>query len=190
RCKAYGTEVKVDPHKDGTSGLKSHYATCKVRISSNEDSTQTILSFKVGGDSSSHNIPSPIRCDPETIRNALIQLIISAELPFKFVSRPEFVHFMSIACPKFTVPSRWTVQRDVYDIFLLEKVKLNEYLQRTSQRVSLTTDTWTSYQKVNYMCLTTHYIDENWNMHKKITFRFVRLHHIRARILVLLLIND
>ncbi|EPS67893.1 hypothetical protein M569_06882, partial [Genlisea aurea] len=116
--------VKADPQKNGTFGSKSHYTTCKVRISFNEDSTQTILGFKPRGDSSSHYIPGPIGCDPETIRNALIQLIISAELPFKFVSRPEFVHFMSIVCPKFTVPTRWTVQRDVYDIFLLEKSEI------------------------------------------------------------------
>ncbi|KAL2245926.1 UNVERIFIED_CONTAM: putative AC transposase [Sesamum indicum] len=29
-------------------------------------------------------------------------------------------------------------------------------------------DTWTSIQKVNYMCLTAHFIDDDWNLHKRI----------------------
>ncbi|XP_073294474.1 zinc finger BED domain-containing protein RICESLEEPER 1-like [Primulina huaijiensis] len=28
--------------------------------------------------------------------------------------------------------------------------------------------TWTSIQKVNYMCLTSHFVDANWNLHKRI----------------------
>ncbi|CAA7023974.1 unnamed protein product [Microthlaspi erraticum] len=34
--------------------------------------------------------------------------------------------------------------------------------------VCLTTDTWTSIQNINYMCLTAHYVDESWNLKKKI----------------------
>ncbi|EPS67261.1 hypothetical protein M569_07515, partial [Genlisea aurea] len=107
RCKACGTEVKADPQKNGTSGLKSHYASCKVitipkrfSVSSLEVIRLVIISL------------APSGAIPKLFENALIELIISAELPFKFVSRPEFVHFMSIVYPKFTVPSRWTVQRD------------------------------------------------------------------------------
>ena len=42
------------------------------------------------------------------------------------------------------------------------------------QRFCLTTDTWTSIQNLNYMCLTTHFIDSNWKIHKRIlSFRLV-----------------
>ena len=40
--------------------------------------------------------------------------------------------------------------------------------KETRPRVCLTTDTWTSIQKINYMCLTTHFIDRNWILHKRI----------------------
>jgi hypothetical protein len=36
------------------------------------------------------------------------------------------------------------------------------------QRLYLTTDTWTSIQKINHMCLTAHWIDEGWNLNKRI----------------------
>ena len=34
--------------------------------------------------------------------------------------------------------------------------------------VSLTTDTWNSIQNMNYLCMTAHYIDEGWELHKQI----------------------
>ena len=36
------------------------------------------------------------------------------------------------------------------------------------QRVCLTTDTWTSIQNLSDMCLTTHWIDNDWNLNKRI----------------------
>jgi hypothetical protein len=35
-------------------------------------------------------------------------------------------------------------------------------------RVCLTTDTWTLVQKLNYMVITSHFIDSDWNLHKRI----------------------
>ena len=34
--------------------------------------------------------------------------------------------------------------------------------------VSLTLNTWTSIQNMNYMCVIAHYIDERWGLNKKI----------------------
>ena len=34
--------------------------------------------------------------------------------------------------------------------------------------VSLTIDTWTSLQNINYMCLTVHFIDNNWELQKRV----------------------
>ncbi|KAH0781183.1 hypothetical protein KY290_000781 [Solanum tuberosum] len=40
--------------------------------------------------------------------------------------------------------------------------------KETQQRVSLTTDTWTSIQRIDYMVLTAHWIDKKWTLHKGI----------------------
>ncbi|GJS05234.1 zinc finger BED domain-containing protein RICESLEEPER 2-like protein [Tanacetum coccineum] len=64
------------------------------------------------------------------------------------------------------MPSRWTVARDCLSLFQEEKIKLKKLLK--NQTVCLTTDTWTSVQNYNYMCLTAHWIDEKWNLKKKI----------------------
>ena len=46
--------------------------------------------------------------------------------------------------------------------------KLKKELTKCGQRVCLTTDCWTSCTQMAYMCLTAHYIDSDWRLHKKI----------------------
>ena len=49
-----------------------------------------------------------------------------------------------------------------------EKDKLKSFIKNESGRICLTTDTWTSKQKECYMCLTAHFIDTDFKMHKRI----------------------
>ena len=37
-----------------------------------------------------------------------------------------------------------------------------------TQRVCFTTDLWTSIQNMSYICLTAHFIDKYWKLHKRI----------------------
>ena len=43
---------------------------------------------------------------------------------------------------------------------------MKTFLKEHCQRVSLTTDSWTSIQRLNYMCITAHFIDDEWKLHK------------------------
>ena len=57
------------------------------------------------------------------------------------------------------------------------KEKLKYFLLQHCRRVCLTSDVWTSPQNVSYMCVTTHFIDNDWNLLKKIlNFCQVRSH--------------
>ena len=51
------------------------------------------------------------------------------------------------------------------DIHGVEREKLREALK--GRKVCLTTDTWTSIQNLNYMSLTCHFIDDDWNLYKR-----------------------
>ena len=57
-----------------------------------------------------------------------------------------FKDFVAALCPKFHIPSRWTVSRDCYGLFMDGKNELNLLLSG-SNRVCLTTDTWTSIKE-------------------------------------------
>uniref|UniRef100_A0A803MDE9 hAT-like transposase RNase-H fold domain-containing protein n=1 Tax=Chenopodium quinoa TaxID=63459 RepID=A0A803MDE9_CHEQI len=44
------------------------------------------------------------------------------------------------------------------------KAQLKETLSKVSSRISLTCDMWTSCQTEGYLCLTAHYVDDNWKL--------------------------
>ncbi|MFQ6634635.1 hypothetical protein Gotur_010916, partial [Gossypium turneri] len=74
-------------------------------------------------------------------------MIVIDELPFKFVESEGFKKFMFVACPRFHIHSRTTMTRDVYQLYLNERVKIKQLLRSSCSRVYLTTDTWTSLQR-------------------------------------------
>ena len=70
--------------------------------------------------------------------------------------------------PRFVVPSPTTITRDYLNMYLKERAQFREILSKFGQTVSLTTDTWTSYQNMNYMSLNAHFIDDHWRLQKRI----------------------
>ncbi|XP_047335680.1 zinc finger BED domain-containing protein RICESLEEPER 2-like [Impatiens glandulifera] len=64
--------------------------------------------------------------------------------------------------------SRATTKKDVINVYDIEKKKLQLAL-RDINKISLTTDIWKSkVQKISYMCVTGHFVDSNWNLHKRL----------------------
>ncbi|KAL1223788.1 Zinc finger BED domain-containing protein RICESLEEPER 2 [Cardamine amara subsp. amara] len=95
-------------------------------------------------------------------------MIIMDELPFRFVEHRGFRRFMSVAQPRFDIPCHQTVARDCLQLYEDERGKLRKFFRNYKGSISLTTDCWTSIQNLSYMCLTAHYIDEKWGLHKRI----------------------
>ncbi|KAL0360895.1 UNVERIFIED_CONTAM: Zinc finger BED domain-containing protein RICESLEEPER 2 [Sesamum radiatum] len=108
------------------------------------------------------------RFDQDKTRKALCHMLVVDEFPFKLVEHPGFRHFLYVACPMFAIPSRRTITKDIFNVYVSETARLKSFIKEHTQRVCITTDTWTSIQRVNYMCLTAHFIDDDWNLHKRI----------------------
>jgi hypothetical protein len=104
--------------------------------------------------------------DYDECRQALFKIVIIDELPFNFVEGKGFRLFSRIVQPRFDIPSCFTVIRDCLKLYVEEKERLKRALK--GQRLCLTTDTWTSIQNINYISLTAHWIDNEWNLHKRI----------------------
>ncbi|KAK8701308.1 hypothetical protein V6N13_019698 [Hibiscus sabdariffa] len=157
----------------GTSGMKNHIARCK-RFPANLNRKQKLVDFESktitspGGTSKIVQVPTCWQFDQDNCRKALARMLIVDELPFVFVEHEGFRYFCKQLCPKFVPPSCKTMTRDCYSIFIEERSKLKDIVSKLSSRVCLTTDTWTSGQNLGYMCLTTHFIDDQWTFHKKI----------------------
>ncbi|XP_062085571.1 zinc finger BED domain-containing protein DAYSLEEPER-like [Humulus lupulus] len=90
----------------------------------------------------------------EACRVALTQYIVLDELPFRHVEGEGFKRFVKTLQPRFEIPSRMTVGGDVLKLYKEENVTLKNILSR--ERISNTTDTWTSIQNLNYTVITAH----------------------------------
>ena len=127
--------------------MKTHMGVCKNKLNASGDPSQIELVFESKGDASL----GTWRFNQDVIKKAIVEMVIVDELPFRFVDGKGFRNCMAVACPRFRVPSRWTIARDCYQIYVDEKVKLKQLLNASAIRVSLTTDTWTSLQRINYV---------------------------------------
>ncbi|XP_050211744.2 zinc finger BED domain-containing protein RICESLEEPER 2-like [Mercurialis annua] len=163
----YNSDTKIN----GTSTLRSHILSC-FKNPHSKDTRHALLTLQLVDACPNENEGKgqlgTWKFNQEDIRKALSYMLIIDELPFRFVEGMGFKKLMSVACPRFHIPSRWTVNRDCYQMFLDERLNLKNTLRSGSQRVSITTDTWTSIQRVNYMCVTCHWIDNDWLLHKRI----------------------
>ncbi|KAL9678940.1 hypothetical protein QQ045_016792 [Rhodiola kirilowii] len=96
----------------------------------------------------------------------MVEFVIRDEQPFKAVEGAGFVNLLHGLQPRFKIPDRKKVARGVWDLYMLEKGKIKSVI--CDKRVSITTDTWTSIQNINYMVITAHFVDDSWNLHKRI----------------------
>ena len=162
RCNYCGAELSCHPTKHGTNHLWNHFKQAwEKNRSKNEDKKQKILSF--GGDNKSL---LAVAFNKEACRAALCKYLVVDELPYRHVEGEGFKEFVRTLQPRFEIPSRMTVSRDVLKAFEEEKKKLKDILK--DQRISMTTDTWTSIQNINYMVITAHWIDSEFNYQKRI----------------------
>ncbi|KAK5819605.1 hypothetical protein PVK06_024621 [Gossypium arboreum] len=150
-----------------TTNLNSHLKTCLKRPQGNTfNLKQSELAFvKVSQETTDL---STWVFDKDAIRKALVRMIIVDELPFKIVEGKGFKYFLSIACPRFSLPSRWTIRRDCFDLFNSMKSVMKNCFEKDISRVCLTTDTWTSLQRISYMVLTAYWVDDEWRLQKRI----------------------
>ncbi|CAN1294021.1 Zinc finger BED domain-containing protein RICESLEEPER 2 [Linum perenne] len=131
----------ADPKKNGTSSCTYHAIACQRKLKAKFSIDQN-----EGQQATLSFQPSSSRVSYDK------PWVFNQRLPFHFVEHDGFRRFMIIYCPKFRIPCRKTIRSEDF----------------CASRVSITIDTWTSVQNLNYMCITTHYVGKDWKLHKKI----------------------
>ncbi|PRQ29667.1 putative transcription factor/ chromatin remodeling BED-type(Zn) family [Rosa chinensis] len=157
-------DYACDSYKNGTQGMIRHInKSCKYYPGRRAiDKNQKVLA----GDKSKGNSMKMVAFNPDEVMKACVEMVVVDELPFSFVEKQGFRHFCHVAVPMFKVPCRKTLVKHFLTLYDKTKKKLKTDLAH--YRVCLTTDTWTSVQNFNYMVLTAHFIDDKWEMHKRI----------------------
>ncbi|TXG69396.1 hypothetical protein EZV62_004331 [Acer yangbiense] len=103
------------------------------------------------------------RCSQE-----IAKMIIMHDYPPHIVEHPGFIDFVHTLQPQFNVVSFNTIQGDCVALYLKEKQSLMNFIREIPGRVNLTLDLWTSNQTLGYAILTGHFIDGDWNLHRRI----------------------
>ena len=164
KCPYCTTEFCANMKKNGTSAMGSHlktvchkshvYVPLGIR-----GKKQFVLSFKKTGESGASSLEIH-SFNQDKCRKSLARMCIKDNQPFSIVEDEGFREYSWDLCPQFVLPSRWTVVRDCLEIYKEELDKMKDALK--NHTVSITTDTWTSIQNINYSCLTVHWVDDDW----------------------------
>lgn len=102
------------------------------------------------------------------LMDMLVEMIINYEMPFTTVDKRGFRKFVQNIKSRFFISSRYIVMQDCMKRHANEKMEMKKMFITSGQIVSFRTDTWTSIQNVCYLCITAHYIGNEWILHKRI----------------------
>ena len=168
---------KAKFYYDGTtSTCLRHLQSCKPHT--DHIQKQQLLNFPPSVssiDSGQKKLPTLIRpdkYDSNKMREAIATWVMGTEQPFSVVDDELYVNMMKTASPFFEKVSRNTIKEDCFKIYDHEKKRLKALL-KTVSKISLTTDCWKStHQKIEYMVVTGHFIDQNWRFDFFLKFFF------------------
>ncbi|KAL2899901.1 putative AC transposase [Bienertia sinuspersici] len=97
------------------------------------------------------------------------KFIIADELPFSFDESPNYEYFNRVALqPQYRRVPRNTLKRRTPQSYYAYRGYLMEMFLTYDGRVSLTSDTWTSTYGEPFVCVTAHWMDDNWLLQKRI----------------------
>jgi len=113
------------------------------------------------------------KVDQGTAYQELARMIVSHGYPLSIVEHEEMRRFVKNLNPMVHADavSHNDMEGHCCALFQKEKAKLNDQLTLSSRRVSLSASIWTpdgAEPTVNYLCLTAHFIDNNWKVHRMI----------------------
>lgn len=127
-----------------------------------KDSKQTNFVSDEGG----VLVPTSQRFNTQACRKAITRVAILGEKSFRVVEGDGFKQLCKQLQPQMTIPSRKTVTKDFFQLYLAEKLRLKAFLKFDCAKVALTTNYCTFIQNLNYMDTTAHFIDNAWNYPK------------------------
>ncbi|EOY19162.1 T6D22.19, putative [Theobroma cacao] len=98
----------------------------------------------------------------------LVEAIIKHELPYAFVEYDKIRAWAQYVNPNVVMHCRNTTISDVRRIHLREKEKLKQVMVKVPNRICLTSDVWITSTFEDYICLTAHFVNENWKLCSKL----------------------
>ncbi|KAL2921293.1 Zinc finger BED domain-containing protein RICESLEEPER 2 [Bienertia sinuspersici] len=157
KCKHCGKVLSILP-SGVTSHLKRHIDNCfkKQMIQKQQNLLNFLPSNHKAGNPNSEFVSAlhDGKFDMMIMREVVVHWITMIEHPFTIAEEQGFNMMLKRGIPQWTSVSRHTIRLDAF---------------LSVDKISLTTDLWRSKpQKIGYMVLTTHFVDKNWKLQKRV----------------------
>ncbi|RID55682.1 hypothetical protein BRARA_G02929 [Brassica rapa] len=164
----------------GTSHLRNHLIRCKRRASCNgvgaakRVETPPLELAIVDQTKHEHSDASVINSglDQRRSRFDLARMIILHGYPLTMVEDVGFRVFLRNLQPLFEPVVFERVESDCMEIYAKEKHKIFEDLDKLPGKISISVDVWNggggSDDSDEFLCLSAHYIDETWELRKRV----------------------
>lgn len=140
----------TDPHY-GTQNMQRHLRKCSAY--------EKYMKNQGGNASNKGKIFNQI-----VYRNLVAKAIIKHGYAFSWVEHDGNREIHAYLSDDVKFICRNTAKADCLKMHKTLKAQLKETLSKVSSRISLTCDMWTSCQTEGYLCLTAHYVDDNWKL--------------------------
>ncbi|CAG8441427.1 4277_t:CDS:1 [Acaulospora morrowiae] len=99
--------------------------------------------------------------------NMLItEWIVSDTLPFSVITSKLLSTVFQYLNGTISLPSRETIKSNVHNAFDRMQKDVQILLEQISSKISITLDIWTSQANISFLCVTAHWIDDNWKLNK------------------------
>lgn len=159
-CNACGQQYVIGGSKVGTSHLLRHVKLlCKKKAKFHD----------VGGMIIDHAGKLRSReVDQKRVLELLTMCIVRHGLPFNFVEYKWVRELLSYINSDVKHVSRNTLVSSLLKLHGEMKEKLKYAIHKCHNRICLTSDCWTACTQEGYICLTTHFVDNNWKLNSKI----------------------
>ena len=160
QCK-YCKKIYSCKASDGTGHLRRHAEQCTKKHGA-LDPKQSQIS------QSGSSSMKPFMYNHERIRENFGKVVASMNLPLGFTQDPRVLDLMEDLQPSFKRIPKTTIRKDIIKNHKNKKQIIVEELTNYNGVLSVTSDIWTSCKDDPNACVTSHYIDSNWELHKKV----------------------
>ncbi|KAL1180954.1 hypothetical protein V6Z11_A02G013800 [Gossypium hirsutum] len=158
KCK-HCPKVLTGSSKSGTTHLNNHLKVCPGKKKQNQES-QLILPVDTNEGS--------LRFDKKRSHMDLVKMMIKLQCPLDMAEQETFKNFLKGLQPMFEFQSKdiLSYRHRIYDE---EKEKHQLYFDKLASKFNLTVSLWKNNSgKTTYCSLTSHFIDDGWELKRKI----------------------
>ncbi|XP_072980770.1 zinc finger BED domain-containing protein RICESLEEPER 2-like [Typha angustifolia] len=158
------------PKQGTTSQIKRHVKFCTGLVGKGQKKIPFASASSVTGTSAiEENYLKTISSgyNQNVVRKIMAKMMMVHEYPFNMVEHIWFNILLKVLNPRYERISRNTMRSDVMKVYESAKEEVKLLLKGTN-RISLTSDLWTSNQNIGYMSLTAHFVDSDWTLQKRI----------------------